>query len=403
MFNYVGNEPDIAINEIYYHSLTDDETIWVELLNNGEQAINLSNWTLTVDRYNQTFTFPENSVISAGEYLVVTKDVEKMKAKYPDISVIGNMNVSLPNDFATISLKNENGITIAQTLYSDELPHAQKADGYGYSCENINGVWYSPSQGGTPGTKNDEEPEYPTCECNLVINEINYVSGSTSDSGDWIELYNPTESSTINLKDYMIKDKGGNISVIYDDIIVAPGEYVVFADNIEKFHTIYPDVECHQIELSLNNYVDEISLYDSYEYLMDNVSYSMFEKAWTKSAFGTGRTLSLLSPDYDNCKGRSWAASKSLGTPGAQNDYLSAINEIQNVALSIYPNPCTETVTIAYDGSFTFEIVSSEGNIVRSGNGNQSQTIDVTTLSSGTYLVVIRDGQIFETRMFVKK
>ncbi len=403
VFNYVGNVPDIAINEIYYHSLTDDETIWVELLNNGEQAINLSNWTLTVDRYNQTFTFPENSVISAGEYLVVTKDVEKMKAKYPDISVIGNMNVSLPNDFATISLKNENGITIAQTFYSDEFPHAQKADGYGYSCENINGTWYSPSQGGTPGTKNDEEPESSTGECNVVINEINYVSGSTSDSGDWIELYNPSESSSINLKDFMFKDKGGNISVIYDDIIVAPGEYVVFADNIEKFHTIYPDVECHQIELSLNNYVDEISLYDSYEYLMDNVSYSMFEKAWTKSAFGTGRTLSLLSPDYDNSKGRSWAASKSLGTPGAQNDYLSAINEIQNVALSIYPNPCTETVTIAYDGSFTFEIVSSEGNIVRSGNGNQLQTIDVTTLSSGTYLVVIRDGQMLETRMFVKK
>lgn len=403
VFNYVGNEPDIAINEIYYHSLTDDETIWVELLNNGEQAINLSNWTLTVDRYNQTFTFPENSVISAGEYLVVTKDVEKMKAKYPDISVIGNMNVSLPNDFATISLKNENGITIAQALYSDEFPHAQKADGYGYSCENINGTWYSPSQGGTPGTKNDEEPEYPTCECKLVINEINYVSGSTSDSGDWIELYNPTESSTINLKDYMIKDKGGNISVIYDDIIVAPGEYVVFADNMEKFHTIYPDVECHQIELSLNNYVDEISLYDSYEYLMDNVSYSMFEKAWTKSAFGTGRTLSLLSPDYDNSKGRSWAASKSLGTPGAQNDYLSAINEIQNVALSVYPNPCTEMVTLAYDGSFTFEIVSSEGKVVFSGNGNQSQTIDMTSLPSGMYLAVIRDGQMLETRMFVKK
>ena len=403
VFNYVGNVPDIAINEIYYHSFSDDETIWVELLNNGEQSVNLSNWTMTVDRYNQSFTFPENSVISAGEYLVVTKDTTKMKAKYLDISVVGNMKISLPNDFATVSLKNENGITIAQTFYSDELPHAQKADGFGYSCENINGVWYSPSQGGTPGTPNDEEPEISTGECNVVINEINYVSGSTSDSGDWIELYNPSESSSINLKDFIFKDKGGNISVIYDDIIVAPGEYVVFADNIEKFHMVYPNVECHQIELSLNNYVDEISLYNPYEYLEDKVSYSMFEKAWTKSAFGTGRTLSLISPDYDNNKGLNWAASKSLGTPGAENDFILTIEELNKAALSVYPNPCAETVTIAYDGSFTFEIVSSEGKVVLSGNGTQSQTIDMASLPSGMYLAVIRDGQIFETRLFVKK
>ncbi len=412
VYEHVGNEPQISFTEIYYHTYKNDETKWIELCNdnNTQQTLDISNWTLTLDRYNQTFTFPEGSSLGTEKnpnILVLAKNKERFCTKYPDVpaeSVIGNIDVDFPKDFATVTLRNENGCKMAELFYSDEFAHAQKADGYGYSCDFKYGNYAcAHTLGGTPLQVNLTEEDI-TPERWPIITEINFAPSKTFDSGDWIEIYNPDKYATFNLKDWMIKDDGGKISVIYDEITIAPGEYIVFANNTEKFHNIYPDVPCYQLNLSLNNYQDGISLYNKYERRVNSVSYSMFDGKWATNTFKTGRTLSLRDYNSNNASGKNWSASKSYGTPGRENDYiLTAIPENEKIQIAAYPNPCSEYLIIECEGTFIYEIVTTNGIVINSEEANDQTQIQTNELPTGIYFIVIYQGDQTTIRKIVKE
>lgn len=64
------------------------------------------------------------------------------------------------------------------------------------------------------------------------------------------------------------------------------------------------------------------------------------------------------------------------------------IEEFKNLAVSIYPNPANDIVMLKAEGIYSFEIVDLTGKIVRSAmNTIGAQTIDVSDLSKGAYLV----------------
>lgn len=390
VFNYVGNEPQIRFTEVYYHTFQDGETEWIEVLNEGETAVDLSNWNIIIDRCNQSFTIPVGTTIPAGSMFVLANEANAFHKQYQNEEqnfALGNLNMKFPKDFATITLQDQNGYTIARMSYSDEQIYTLKADGYGYSYElDETGVWRSYTYGGTPMKTASalEENNFK----NPIINEINYASSDKVDSGDWIEIYNPNDSD-ISLKDWMIQDKGGKISVIYDAVTIPPQGYVVFADNPEKFHTVFPNITCYQLDLSLNRYVDAVKLYNQNEVQVDEVSYSMFDTEWTKGAFETGRTLSLWSVDADNADGRNWKASLIIGSPGMDNDYYIAVPEIQDI-VEIYPNPCSDVLNVSLDGAFSFELISVTGQQILNGIGEHSTQISVSKIPAGTYLLVIR-------------
>lgn len=403
VFNYVGNEPNITISEIYYHIFEDGETKWIELYNEGSDDIDLSNWTITLDRYNQQFTIPQKTILSSKDYIVCANDTSLMRNNYPNIAIIGNMGIDFPKDFATITIRDNNGCKVAETRYREDESHAQKADGYGFSCELIDGDWFAPTKNGTPGKENTEKKVIPTWNNKCIISEINYASGKNSDAGDWIEIYLPKDATFKNLKSYMIQDKSGNISVIYDDIYIAPGEYIVFADNPEKFHNIFPSVQCYQLDLGLNNYVESIGLYDNYEYEEDYVSYSMFDNSWTKLAFETGKTLSLTDVQADNSKGTNWQASLNLGSPGRENDFTTGIYNFAQIEVQVYPNPCNDYIISNIINDFSYRIIASNGQIVTQGNSTTDKTISTQSLQPGTYLFVAKQGEKQYISVFTKE
>ena len=384
VFNYVGNEPELQFTELYYHTFCEGETRWIELQNTGVSAVDLSGYKICVDRYHQQFEIPNGVTVGAGEYIVFANTAQSLQMRYPDIHVVGDMGIDFPKDFATITLKNPNGITVANMSYSESAPHARKADGYGFTYELIGDEWYAPSLGGTPGEKNDEEPVRPTCDCNLVINEINYASSEYADAGDWIELYNPLETGIKNLQNFMIRDKSGHISVIYDKILVEPGEYVVLVDNIQKFKTIHPNVECHQVDLSLNKFIDAIYLYDPYEFLEDEMSYSMFDPNMTTMAFETGKTLALTDPADDNSNPTNWKTEKRYGSPGAANQ--TAINDIQSDSVEIYSYGHTIYVKQAEPNDI--KIYDNLGQLVAHVSSCRQEE-QITVEKSGVYLVSV--------------
>lgn len=397
IFNYVGNEPEVIISEIYYHTFQKEETEWIEIFNKNLNEIDVSNWTITFDRYNQTFTIPEGTKMQA--FLIFANDAQAFCKTHPSVDesiVIDKFNIDFPKDFVTITLRDANGCKIDEVYYSEDSPHAQKADGYGYSCKVIDletpeKEWYATCKGGLP-TYFDYIPESMGVKW-PVITEINYASGKTADAGDWIEIYNPNEDISFTLTDWMIKDKNGKISVIYEPIFLSEKNYVVFANNPEKFHSIYPDVECYQLDLSLNNYIDAIELYNPYEYLVDAVSYSMFDKTWTKSAFETGKTLSLIDIQADNSKGENWKGSLGLGTPGKENDFTTSIHSIADLKVEVYPNPSNDFISIDIYGNYFYKIISSNGQIVMQGNAMLNEKLNIQNLPSGTYLLIVQQDE----------
>lgn len=387
VFNYVGEKPQLRFTEVYYHTLADEETKWIELYNEGTASVNLSDWTIHIDRYNQSYTIPVGTTIAADALIVFANNTAKFWAQY-NRGAVGNLNMNFPKDVATITLRDQNGYTVASMTYSDEQPYTLKADGYGYSFEydEENQIWRSYTRGGSPLQKN--EPCVFADVQSPIVTEINYASSEQIDSGDWIELYNPNDVP-LPLKDWMVMDKGGNISVIYDDVNIPPQGYVVFANNLEKFHSIFPNVACYQLDLSLNNYVDAVILYNQYEIKADEVSYSMFDTAWTKGAFETGRTLSLTDMDANNAKGDNWKPSRNYGTPGKANDFYLSVSEIQDI-VEVYPNPCPDVLNVSLDGAFSYELIAITGQCVLTGMGEHSSQISVSEIPAGTYLLVIR-------------
>src|SRR5437763_5342551 len=79
---------DPVINELMYHpTSTNLLQQWMEIYNPGTNAIDLSGWTLGGD---VSFSFPSNTVLAAGAYLVVAGDRTTFLGLYPTATnVIG--------------------------------------------------------------------------------------------------------------------------------------------------------------------------------------------------------------------------------------------------------------------------------------------------------------------------
>ena len=69
----------------------------------------------------------------------------------------------------------------------------------------------------------------------MVINEINYKSSDDFDPGDWIEIYNPNESS-INLSNWVLKDDNdSNTFVFAEGLTIEADGFIVVVRKSDDF------------------------------------------------------------------------------------------------------------------------------------------------------------------------
>jgi hypothetical protein len=74
----------VVINEVMYHPISeDDNDEYVELYNRSGSAVDLGGWRL---QGGISFTFPSNTVIAAGGYVVVAENLTNLLAKYPQLN-----------------------------------------------------------------------------------------------------------------------------------------------------------------------------------------------------------------------------------------------------------------------------------------------------------------------------
>ena len=144
--------PEVVINELMYHPLSDaEEGEYIELHNPTTSAVDLSGWRF-VDEVE--YRFPEGNSIPAGGYLVVAKDAAYLTEHYPNLNesnTLGDFSGSLSNNRGRVALERpdlvevltETGetiqdtiwITVDEVLYHDGGRWGRWSDGGGSSLE----------------------------------------------------------------------------------------------------------------------------------------------------------------------------------------------------------------------------------------------------------------------------
>ncbi|MCF7668950.1 MAG: lamin tail domain-containing protein, partial [Verrucomicrobia bacterium] len=205
----------LVISEIHYHpgDRTDDRELeFLELFNSEPVDKDISAYRIDGEI---TYTFPSNTVIPAGGFIVLAKVPTDVSAVYDTSNVFGPYNGRLANDGGPVRLYNELGALLLDIEYSDQPPWPAAADGAGHSLvlaraslgEDDPAAWSASSFiGGSPGRA---DTYVPTSYSVIMINE--FLAHTDDPELDFIELYNHSETdidiSNLSLSDDPTRDK----------------------------------------------------------------------------------------------------------------------------------------------------------------------------------------------------
>lgn len=162
--------PSVVINEVLAKST--HEADWVELFNRGSAPADVSGWVLLEAGNTNHFTLPSGTTLPASSGLVILCDRQPGAFHAP---------FALDDEGETLILRDSAGQTIHRFTFGP-LPQNYS---FGYVEA---GRWLCLP---TPGKSNQAAlSSFPDV---LVINE--WVSNPAPGDSDWIEVYNPSDSS----------------------------------------------------------------------------------------------------------------------------------------------------------------------------------------------------------------
>ena len=146
---------------------------------------------------------------------------------------------------------------------------------------------------------------------NMIV--INEVSGYDKESGDWVEIYNNSESP-INMERWVFSD--GDNEFILPKVVLPPNDYLLLCQDESKFMAKFPKVyrAIGDFDFGLDKRKESLSLYSPKGALIDEFSYSI-------PPIDTAFTLALLLPNLDNSRQENWEVVYNEGSPSAANSY----------------------------------------------------------------------------------
>src|SRR5258705_768399 len=105
----------VVFNEIMYHPLTNESQLeWVELQNQMAVDMDMSHWRLDGGI---SFTFPEGTVIGAGEYLVIAASPSALSMATGFRNALGPFSGRLSNADEQLRLRNNNDRVMDEVVY----------------------------------------------------------------------------------------------------------------------------------------------------------------------------------------------------------------------------------------------------------------------------------------------
>jgi len=151
---------EITINELHYHPIGGKNNgEFLELANFGTEAIDLSGWEL---RDGIAFTFPAQSIIPAGGFLVIAENRASLLTERPGLdamTVLGDYTGSLSNRGERIELRNAARVVVDEVSYFDSGRWPSTPDGGGTSLQLLD---YRADHNAAPTWRGGDESDRAT-------------------------------------------------------------------------------------------------------------------------------------------------------------------------------------------------------------------------------------------------
>jgi hypothetical protein len=202
----------LRISEIHYHPDGDPNSEFIEVVNAGNQSINIS-WAAFTEGIH--FEFPDID-LAPGQYSVVVRNRAAFENRYgTTIPVAGEYSGNLDNSGEKIVLRDAIGTMIHSFKFSDGWYPTTDGQGFSLTFRNpkttapaawpLSSSWRPSSLvGGSPGSDDDGVVPPPGV---IVFNELRAHSDDAT--GDWIELYNTTPD-TVNIGGWFLSDSNAD-------------------------------------------------------------------------------------------------------------------------------------------------------------------------------------------------
>ena len=200
---------DVRLNEVLALGGTPDAPDFVELHNASATSLSLAGWTLRDDGGAGAFSFPADTTLGSGAFLVVWCDGQTNEAGR-------HAPFALDRDADSVVLRDADGRTADAISFGDQMAEV--------SLGRVAGEW-QPCQP-TVGTANTPLPL--AAPESLKINE--WFSNPLSGEDDWLELHNPTtlpisltglgvvtEIGTASMRSLAVIEPGGFAVLVADD------------------------------------------------------------------------------------------------------------------------------------------------------------------------------------------
>lgn len=210
---------EIMNNNVSWYA-DDDGTYydWVEITNTGDTAVDISRLTLTDDPADPTAYAFGDRMLAPHESITVflTGNAEEHRRNYAPFGLRG------PGD--TVYLYDGE-------RELDRLSVETSPENVSFGVKDGQHVWFAspspaaPNEGISAATVAELEV---ACQTGVIINEVCAVSRKTDSAHpyDWIELVN-TEDHAISLKGYRLTESFAENGLVFGDIILDAGEYLV--------------------------------------------------------------------------------------------------------------------------------------------------------------------------------
>jgi hypothetical protein len=248
-----------------------------------------------------------------------------------------------------------------------------------------------------------------------VINEINYASHPEKNTEDFIELYNHSDGP-VDLRAWTIWDKSsGEHFEFTAKTILQAGDFIVVSRSLPDFKRFYPELRplLGNLSFGIDNDGDGLALIDPKGSIHDIVDF-LNVNPWPEEPNGSGATLELLNPRFDNSLAENWKASNnSVGTPGERNSQYEIVDGIEEsisyeLKVNAYPSPFSEALTLSlnlekqeYLSIKAYSITGSMIQNIQQGEFSAgTHTISWTPeggLASGLYLIQINTSSQSKT------
>jgi hypothetical protein len=83
-------------------------------------------------------------------------------------------------------------------------------------------------------------------------------------------------------------------------------------------------------------------------------------------------------------------------------DSQLGISESTDVKLNVYPNPTTSIITIEYEGTFNYTLITINGDIIKQATATDKTQISLESFASGVYFVSVNTNDTTQTIKLVK-